>query len=170
MRIEQPAHLLPLQIESIRRLARCFTPHFAALGFLFACFLLLPLRLRAASCRAVAPWGMPFTAGFGLLMPIAAWWARCWLDALGTPYAELDGGKLRVGPFGHTFRLRHLVYCRFEPDEHSPEIERLCFCIRSSRFVQPRYWVLLVGDRDEADDFRLEVLERASRAKSASRT
>lgn len=159
MRIEQPAHLRPLYVESFRRDTRLGV-RFSLIGLFPSVFLLASLALRAFAGHPVAPWQWLGGVGLGPLSIVLVKVALR-LQASGDRFAEIRGNRVHLGPVGYTFRPALLVDCWIEPDDHFPEVYYLCFCFRLFRFARPRYWTMMVDDLAAAEDFRREVVERS---------
>lgn len=103
------------------------------------------------------------------LVPFVVNRAASWLEGRSVPFAVIRGNWVHCGPRGYVFHARHLVECRFEPDDHFPNIDRLCFRFRYARFLLPRHWTMMVGDRAEAEAFRQALLERSGRGAGRAR-
>lgn len=152
MRIEQPEHLTPLDIESFRRnTRRC--ERGPILAVLMSAIIVGSPAQRAFSGERVASWQWICSALAGPFSR-AIMTAGLRLMVSGNRFAEFQGNRVRLGPVGNTFSHSNLISCEIEPDNNFPEIKRLWFCFRLFRFARPRYWSMMVEDLAEAERFR----------------
>ena len=119
------------------------------------------LALRAFAGQPIATLQWLIGAGIGPLN-IGICKAAIRLLASGDRFAEIRGNRVRLGPIGNSFRPALLAWCKIEPDNNFPEVYRLLFCFRLSRFTGALLWDMMVEDPIEAEDFRREVMKQSA--------
>ncbi len=159
MRIEQPAQMTPLYVESFRRDTQLGVRHFLLVGVLPSVLTLGWLAFDASNGRPIVPLLWLLGAGMGPIF-IVVLKLRLRFEAAGNRFAEVRGNRVRLGPQGYSFRPALLIACWIEPDIHFSDVYRLLFCFRLTSFDRPRYWSMMVANFDEAEEFRREIVSR----------
>lgn len=163
MRIEQPAYLKPVKVESFRRNTRCDRA-LIVLGVFSTASVLGILYLQASNGHHVAPsqWLGAVASGPFCIGVVKA---ALWFHLGGNRFAEFSGDHVRLGgPIGSTtFLASQLVSCRIEQDDHFPEVSHLTFFFHNARFrlSRPNWWSMLVDNTAEAEEFRRAVVGKA---------
>ena len=123
--------------------------------------MLATLALQASAGQPVSPVRWIAGAAMGPLSIVVVKGALR-LSVVGDRFAEIRGGRVRLGTIGYTFDPSHLVSCEIMQDGHFPEVSHLCFCFRLFRWGRPRYWTMMVEDVGETERFRGELARLAA--------